>query len=143
MVREAALLELGLRESEIRKRQTPLRRRFQEERRKNNLAELLQFVQAKVSRYREHAKTESLALTELPLLRRADVRRHFDRLVADGVDVQRALSDGVIQLFTTSGTTGERLQVLSDLTMASVPDEYEAAWKLQSPTTTTSIAPRS
>jgi phenylacetate-CoA ligase len=132
------LIEEGLSLDEIRARQRPVRRGPLEAQRLRHWRELLEFVVKQVPFYRARAgrydastisSLEDIAC--LPLMRKADVRANFPQgLVAEGVDVAAGLVTGSLELAGSSGTTEERLQVVSDMEITSMPDDFEALWHL-------------
>jgi phenylacetate-CoA ligase len=132
---ELGLLDDGSNELEVRRRQ----RRFGEtqawEERLERLRTLLRFAIDKVPHYRERRSeyepdrvTNREALEKLPLLRKADVRTAFMRLVPDNLDVKAETERGRLELVSTSGTTDERLQTFSDATLVRVPSNYDAVF---------------
>ncbi len=131
-------LDEGLTPDEVRDRQRAARRGALEGRRLERLHEGLRFARERVPYYRERAAVYDPAritaleeLSALPLMRKADLRANFPAgLLADGIDLQRGLEAGTLELTATSGSTGERLQVVSDMEVNSVPDDYEELWGL-------------
>lgn len=70
-------------------------------------------------------------LDELPLCHKQDLRRHFPRgLVTDDVELGALLEQGEIVIASTSGTTGERLQVYSDTRIPRLPPDFARFWNL-------------
>ena len=132
------LLEEGLSLAQVEERQRAQRRAMREGERAEGLRELLEFATERVRYYRDrkeaYAPSEVRSqedLQRLPLMRRSDLRAHFpDGLVADGLDVPALLEAGALELAASSGTTGERVQVLSDMNVDSVPPNYEELWEL-------------
>lgn len=128
------LVDEGLTLDEVSTRQREARQELAEEARQQRLAELVQFAVARVPYYR--ARQTGYAFPEgewesLPFLCKADVRAHFpEGLLADGVDVPKGLADGSLAFATTSGTTGERLQVLADMDLPSFPLVFERLWEV-------------
>jgi phenylacetate-coenzyme A ligase PaaK-like adenylate-forming protein len=60
-----------------------------------------------------------------------DIRDQFPHgLVADDVNIKSGIEKGDLFFAATSGTTGERLQVLSDTRIGALPDGYAQLWKL-------------
>jgi phenylacetate-coenzyme A ligase PaaK-like adenylate-forming protein len=132
---ELGLLDAGLTEREVRGRQS----RFQASRawddRLERLRALLSFVVQKVPYYRERGAAYDgggldgpEALRALPIMRKADVRAAFTRLCPDDLDVPAEVARGRLELVSTSGTTDERLQALSDATLVRVPQDYDAVF---------------
>jgi phenylacetate-CoA ligase len=132
---ELGLLDDTSSELEVRRRQ----RRFAEpqawEERLERLRTLLRFAVEKVPYYRERRAeyepdriADRQALAKLPLLRKADVRAAFMRLVPDDLDVKGETERGRLELVSTSGTTDERLQAFSDATLVRVPSNYDAVF---------------
>ncbi len=125
--------ELSL--AEVRLRQRPIRNQLQAELRNRELQELLNFATKHVPYYRQAAEIYDPAKIEsteqlscLPRMRKSDIRGNFDRLLDEQIDVAQRLASGTLSLARTSGTTEERIQVLSDTTIDRVPPGYEAAW---------------
>ena len=137
-LRALGLLEEGLSLEEVRARQRPVRREALEQQRLQQWRELVAFVAEKVPYYRARAEAydadsiDALAdVAGLPLMRKADVRANFPHgLVAEGVDVGRGIEAGALELAGSSGTTEERLQVVSDMELTSMPGDFEALWHL-------------
>jgi hypothetical protein len=110
-------------------RQRRLRRRLQAAETADAVRALVAFAVDRVPYYRERAAYRAdSALADLPLLRKADIRRHFDALVADGVDIRGGLASGALELAASSGTTDERVQVIADMELSALPDDYESLW---------------
>lgn len=131
-------LEQGLSAYDIRSRQRHYLRREFKAQLPARRVDLLTFITVHVPYYRDRAATYAPSAAEndatfsrLPLMTKADLRAHFPHgLVSDTVDVPALLESGEVELAATSGTTGERLQVFSDMAQGSVPDVYEALWNL-------------
>jgi phenylacetate-CoA ligase len=71
-------------------------------------------------------------LARLPLMTKDDLRREFPAgVVARDVDLDARIADGTLVFATTSGTSGERLQVVSDTTVPRIPSNFEAWWALE------------
>lgn len=122
------LLDEGLVTTEVCDRQRVFRTR-----------QVLEFVSERVPYYRDRkaqyspAAIQSLAdLQRLPLMRKSDLRRAMPHgLIADDIDVAARLEDGSLTLSATSGTTDERVQVLSDMELDVLPSRFEAIWNLK------------
>lgn len=70
-------------------------------------------------------------LESLPVLSKAALRRHFPRgLTIDTLDLGALLREGDLMVASTSGTTGERLQVYSDTRVRRLPDNFVSLWGL-------------
>jgi len=69
-------------------------------------------------------------LEKLPLMFKQDLRANLSALIADGVNVPGLMESGDLTFSATSGTTGERLQVISDTRLAALPPGHEALWGL-------------
>ncbi len=68
---------------------------------------------------------------ELPLMSKAAIRRHFPHgLVSNQIDLRALLKSGDVVLASTSGTTGERLQVYSDTRIPRLPPDIQNYWQL-------------
>lgn len=85
--------------------------------------------------HREHLAVALQAghwdLESLPVLGRAALRRHFPRgLTVDTLDLGARLRAGDLMVTSTSGTTGERLQVYSDTRIARLPENFKSLWGL-------------
>jgi phenylacetate-CoA ligase len=134
------LLEEGLSLGQVEERQRAQKRAMREVDRAEGLRELLEFATQRVSYYRDRkdayapsvSRVRSLEdLRRLPLMKRSDLRAHFpDGLVADGLDVPALLEAGALELASTSGSTGERVQVFAAMDLDSVPPIYEELWDL-------------
>jgi phenylacetate-coenzyme A ligase PaaK-like adenylate-forming protein len=85
--------------------------------------------------HREHlgsALADGWQFDELPRLRKHDIRRHFPSgLITDGLDLSALLHSRDLMLATTSGSTGERLQVYSDTRIPRLPPNALEFWRLQ------------
>jgi phenylacetate-CoA ligase len=131
------LVDEGLTHEQILARQAPFRVAAATQGRSDRLKQLLRFATEKVPFYRQRRSAyaaelvgEGDDLQELPLLRKADVRAQFDALLADGIDVAAGLESGALALSTTSGTTGEKLQVVSDMGLHGYPPNFPWIWVL-------------
>jgi phenylacetate-coenzyme A ligase PaaK-like adenylate-forming protein len=86
--------------------------------------------------HREHLHAalhggEPWQLSSLPILDKAQLRRHFPRgLTVDSLDLGAALRSGDLTMASTSGTTGERLQVYSDTRLPRLPANFARLWGL-------------
>lgn len=136
-LRGLGLVEEGLSRDEVRRRQEEVRYAVASHLRLARLNELLAFAVAEVPYFAARRDIYGVALASedelarLPFMRKADVRANFpDQLVARGVDVAGRLEAGTLALSTTSGTTGERLQVVSDMTLPSYPKAAPWLWRL-------------
>jgi phenylacetate-CoA ligase len=70
-------------------------------------------------------------LSSLPVLHKGDLRRHFPRgLTVDSLDLGAALRAQDLMLTSTSGSTGERLQVYSDTRVPRIPQTVLDLWNL-------------
>lgn len=69
-------------------------------------------------------------LTELEPTSKQDFRANLLDFVLDKAALTRALADGDVEITTTSGTTDDSVQALSDLTISRVPDDYVGFWNL-------------
>lgn len=73
----------------------------------------------------------SRQLQDLPLLTRADLRRHFPAgLARSDVDLRALLKRGDVVVATTSGSSGERLQVYSDTRIPRLLPHMDTFWGL-------------
>ena len=140
-LRDAALTAEHDNVEQIHAKQRRLRKRLQHSERSLALAELLDFVVEHVPHYRERAEIYSpgqvcqnndyrALLAHLPLLGKQDVRLHFERFLADTVDVGTGLARNALEMTATSGTTSERVQVIADLELNALPDDYESIWAI-------------
>lgn len=127
--------------------QLPLRRQLRVESREQKLFDYLRFLQEQVPLYRNSAvydftRVESLSdLSLLPELKKQRLRDAYDKLLAANADVSDGLAAGKYTLARTSGTAGERLQVICDLELDHVPPRFEEVWnvKLEGRTPRTAI----
>jgi len=84
--------------------------------------------------HREHLgqsppRGDGWRLSDLPLLRKHDLRRHFPRgLTVDSLELGAALRAGDLVTTSTSGTTGERLQVYADTRFPRIPQTVLDLW---------------
>ena len=62
--------------------------------------------------------------------KKSDLRASFSELVQEGFDLGEGIRSGSYEFAATSGTTGERVQIVSDLTVGSVPGRYDQFWNL-------------
>jgi len=134
------LTDLGftddLPDPELRRRQRPFRNQMQSELRNEILRDFLRFAGTNVPFYRDNqryrlADIEDVeGLRTLPVLNKAALRENFNSLLADSVDIPEGLASGRLRIARTSGTTDERVQVISDTTIDQVPPDYEEVWGL-------------
>lgn len=120
----------------LRACQRPYRLQLQEELRDEALRDFLHFAKSDVPFYAqdprydvEHIQHVS-DLGALPILTKKDLRENFDALLARSAEVSDGLAGGRYRIARTSGTTDERIQVISDLTVDQVPPDYERVWAL-------------
>lgn len=70
-------------------------------------------------------------LESLPVLSKSALRKHFPRgLTIDTLDLAARLRAGDLMVTSTSGTTGERLQVYSDTRIPRLPENVASLWGL-------------
>lgn len=68
-------------------------------------------------------------LHDLPLVTREDLRQHFPNgLVRRELDLNALLRTGEVVVASTSGTSGERIQVYSDTRVPRLPPHIESLW---------------
>jgi hypothetical protein len=65
-------------------------------------------------------------------LQRSDLRRHFLELFSETIDYPAALASKRLELVSTSGTTEDRIQAVSDSTIARIPAHLREFWDLPS-----------
>lgn len=134
------LIDLGftgdLPEPELRTRQRPFRTQMQSELRNGALRDFLRFAGADVPFYRDNPRyrlddiEDVDGLKTLPVLNKAHLRENFDSLLSGLIDISEGLASGRLRVARTSGTTDERIQVISDTTIDQVPPDYEKVWGL-------------
>lgn len=134
------LTDLGftddLPEAQLRTRQRPFRSRMQNEQRNEALRDFLHFAGTEVPFYRDNPRYQLSGIDEvdglrsLPVLKKSDLRENFDNLLSGSADISDGLASGRLRIARTSGTTDERIQVISDTTVDQVPPDYEKVWGL-------------
>lgn len=65
---------------------------------------------------------------KLPLMTKDDLRAQFPEGLVDVAAMKEGLDRGHLLFATTSGTTGERLQVVSDARLPRFPPDFLTAW---------------
>jgi len=114
-------------------KQRPIRQQLQAEQRNTSLQVLSGFVNKFVPYYQSRPAYDSVktvdSLMLLPTLQKADLRKYFNDLIATNADIQQGILDERVSIARTSGTTSERIQVFSDMTLDRVPPEYMRVWK--------------
>ncbi len=121
---------------ELRARQHEIRTRLQREVRDDVIRGYGEFVTGDVPYYRDRLKLKPSdlsgcdSLRHIPILSRADLREHFNELLADGVSYADHLAEGRMVWTRTSGTTSEKIQVPVDLELDRVPPDYDRIWNL-------------
>lgn len=119
---------------ELRKRQRPIRKRLQQEARNELLRDFLVYAKREVPFYRANGQYDlsgiscASDLPQLPTLKKSDLRDNFMKLLAECVDMPLGLASGRFSIARTSGTTDERVQVISDSSLDRVPPDYENVW---------------
>ena len=96
------------------------------------LQEALQFAYDRVPFHRDrmdragvrpHEVDSTEALSQIPVMTKSDVRANFPKgLIAEGVDLKQEISGGNVVIGHTSGTTDERLSVVSDYRAGRLPE---------------------
>lgn len=135
MLRELGFLDDKPAEA-LRACQRPFRLHLQEELRDEALRDFLLFAKNDVQFYERDPRYDIepiqrvADLGHLPVLTKKDLRENFDALLARSADISGGLSSGKYRIARTSGTTDERIQVISDLTVDQVPPDYERVWAL-------------
>ncbi len=94
-----------------------------------SLLETVRNAAASVPLYRERfagvAVDEVDDLQNLPLLTKSDIRENFPgRLLPDDINASELLERNDVWLYSTSGTTGDRLQVLYDAERTGYPQTF-------------------
>jgi phenylacetate-CoA ligase len=137
MAELGCLVDPTLSTGDVHRLQGQARARAHAEEQDERIDTLLRFATQQVAYYRErHAiyRTKDTQgvddLRCLPTMSRVELRRHFQDLLVDGEIVPKGLAQGVLELVTTSGTTDERLQAISDMRLARIPPEFEDIWGL-------------
>jgi phenylacetate-CoA ligase len=70
-------------------------------------------------------------ISALPMMFKDELRQGFpDGVVVEGVDLGGLVADRTLIFASTSGTAGERLQVVSDTRLDSFPRDFEALWRV-------------
>lgn len=102
--------------------------------------ELLDSLKIAATRTRFHrARLESASLEitrpedllKLPLMYKQDLRERLGDLIIEGTNVPEMMASGDVVFTATSGTTGERLQVVSDTRLSALPPSFEELWGLE------------
>lgn len=119
----------------LRVRQRPFRIEMRNALRNEALTDFFSFARSHVPFYQtpgyDIAGMDEVGdLKKLPILRKADIRENFDRLLSKSVNITKGLASGTLRIARTSGTTDERIQVISDLTIDQVPPDYEKVWNI-------------
>lgn len=120
----------------LRACQRPFRLQLQKELRDETLRDFLHFAKSDVQFYARDPRYDFEHihyvpdLGSLPVLTKKDLRENFDALLARSADISGGLSSGRYRITRTSGTTDERVQVISDLSVDQVPPDYERVWAL-------------
>jgi phenylacetate-coenzyme A ligase PaaK-like adenylate-forming protein len=113
--------------------------------RSSDLTAILAYALDDVPYYRgKHAIYGAASdLAELPILERSDIRANLLELTPDSCARHRGamMLDGRLETAHTSGSTGDRLMVVADMTLARVPPEFQTVWGLPglSPTPVTAV----
>ncbi len=133
---ELGLLDDGSPLQDIVARQREWRCRVHRADLDQRLAAALEFAVGQVPYYRSHASAYGRPvagvadLSQLPLLEKSTLRAGFDQFVADGTCIAERVLRGDWELVSTSGSTGERLSALADMTLPRFPPELEEIWGL-------------
>ncbi len=67
-------------------------------------------------------------IVELPIINKDILKREFLNLISSNIDTSTLLSDGALRFARTSGSTSDRVQVLTDLRIDRMPPDYESVW---------------
>lgn len=136
-LKSAGLLREDLTKRQLLARQRDFRGELQRRARDDALCELVSFLRREVPFYRRSASYKNLQdmgsledLPKFPLMWKRDIRVNFHELLAEGIEYAPRLSDGSLEFARTSGTTDERVQVISDMTLERLPPGYEDIWAL-------------
>lgn len=130
------LLALGLVDdgaslAEIRERQRETRQAGVDAARADRVAAYLQKCRDHAAHYKDRKDVYAGDLATLPLLRKADVRAALHDFVFDDIDVARDLESKRIGFATSSGSTGERLQVYADAHLEELPPHGLSLWGVE------------
>jgi phenylacetate-CoA ligase len=93
-------------------------------------------ARATTALHRDHLRGAALddaswQLSDLPILTKEALRRHFPRgLTVDELPLGPALRRGDLIVSSTSGSTGERLQVYSDTRVERIPETVLRLWNM-------------
>lgn len=119
----------------LRKRQRPFRTQLRQEARNEFVRDFLEYAKREVPFYRANSQYDissrilcTCDLRRLPTLKKSDLRDNFMRLLAECMDMPLGLANGRFSIARTSGTTDERVQVVSDASLDRVPPDYENFW---------------
>jgi len=131
------LLDENLPDVEVRRRQGRFANEQSWPERLERFRDLLTFARTRVPFYARQAALydpERLdsrdSLNALPRLDRRTVRAAFMELCDRELDVKAAMRSGRLELASTSGSTDERLQVLTDASLVRIPAEFRAIFAL-------------
>lgn len=117
---------------DLRALQRSVRDELQEESRMDSIKTLLKLIESHVPYYRQRAHIYSSVsptdFSSLPTLDRNDLRRGYSSFLVDDRDFAGLVERGELSLTRTSGTSGERMRVYSDMTLARVPPDFESVW---------------
>jgi phenylacetate-coenzyme A ligase PaaK-like adenylate-forming protein len=132
---ELGLLDGDLTDREVRVRQHRFLQNEAWDERLARMREFLAFATENVAFYRSKAAAydpSTLSAREdvhlIPFMRKADLRASFVSLCNERCDIPSEIAAGRLELVATSGTTGDRVQCLSDSTLVRIPSNYDQIW---------------
>lgn len=132
------LIETGQPVAELRQRQVETLRRESERKRDTSLLQTLKWSSTAIPfhrRLREFVDDihNTADLAKLPFMTKRDIRENFPHnLLPEGLDIYDLVDRKQVTLESTSGTSGERLQVLFDRKFPHFPPTYPAMWPVKS-----------
>ncbi|MER8644438.1 MULTISPECIES: hypothetical protein [unclassified Mesorhizobium] len=117
----------------LRAKQRPWRKQLADLHRNAVLSAFVQRLRESVPYYRENsreleAKSGFVGLPQAPRLSKADLREHWADMLDPQVSIAGGLTDGSLEIAQTSGSSGERLQVIAQLRSDHLPPYPEQVW---------------
>lgn len=126
-----ALLDENLTNEAIIKRQSNTLRELAKNRRDERVATVIAWAGSSIPLYRERFGpiTDQIGgigdLPRLPTMTKSDIRENFPgRLLPEGISAAELMEKGDAWLYSTSGTTGDRLQVFYDAERQAYPQSF-------------------
>ncbi|MEM9634000.1 MAG: hypothetical protein AAGA50_21900 [Pseudomonadota bacterium] len=117
---------------ELLKRQSQFREQLVEERRSSAIETVLDLCSRSIPYYKSITPEPNgdVSLASYPIMDKAALKKNYRDLINPDLDVSQHIKAGNFAVVRNSGTTDERIQVISDMNLDRVPPDYQDVWQV-------------